>query len=147
MVDLDVMRHVTEEIIPFNKWLGMKVEHIDRGHITVSIPWRPEIVGDPMVPAMHGGVIGAVADAAGGIAVWTTFENPASRLSTVDLRVDYLRPGRQEKLIAAATVIRTGARLGWADVRLYHPSRESDLVASARGVYAIKTPKHARTDG
>jgi acyl-coenzyme A thioesterase PaaI-like protein len=48
--------------------------------------------------------------------------------------------------MATATVLRTGARLGWADIRLFHPGRESDLVASARGVYAIKVPKHARTD-
>lgn len=146
MVDLDVLRQVAEELIPFNKWLGMKVEHLERGLLTVSIPWRPEIVGDPTVPALHGGVIGAVADAAGGIAVWSTLENAAARLSTVDLRIDYLRPGKQEKLLATATVIRSGTRLGWADIRLFHPDRESDLVASARGVYAIKIPKHARLD-
>jgi len=147
MVDLDVLRQVAEEFVPFNKWLGMKVERLERGHLTVSIPWRPEIVGDPTIPALHGGVIGAVADAAGGIAVWSTLENAVARVSTVDLRVDYLRPGKPEKLIATAIVIRTGTRLGWADVRLFHPDRESDLVASARGVYAIKIPKHARTDG
>lgn len=148
MVDLEVLRELTEEFIPFNKWLGMKVEHMERGRLTVSIPWRAELVGDPTVPAMHGGIIGAVADAAGGIAIWTTFDNPATRLSTVDLRIDYLRPGKAERLIAAATVIRTGARLGWADVRLYHPGREADPIAAARGVYAIKgPPKHARQEG
>lgn len=147
MLDLELLRQVAEEFIPFNKWLGMKVEDIDRGRVTISIPWRPEIVGDPTVPALHGGVIGAVADATGGIAVWTTLENPMSRVSTVDMRVDYLRPGKQEKLIAEAIVIRSGGRLGWADVRLYHPTRETDLVATARAVYAIKIPKHARLDG
>ena len=147
MMDLDVLRQVAEEFIPFNKWLGMKVEHLERGHLTVSIPWREEIVGDPTVPALHGGVIGAVADAAGGIVIWSTLENAASRVSTVDLRVDYLRPGKQETLMAIATVLRTGPRLGWADIRLFHPGRESDLIASARGVYTIKTPKPMRLDG
>ena len=142
MFDLDVLRQVAEEFIPFNKWLGMKVEHLERGHVTISIPWRPEIVGDPTVPALHGGVIGAVADATGGIAVWSMLENPTSRLSTVDMRVDYLRPGKQEKLIAESNVLRLGARLGWADVRLYHPGRETHLVATARAVYTIKVPKH-----
>ncbi|MBK9259254.1 MAG: hotdog fold thioesterase [Polyangiaceae bacterium] len=147
MVHLDVLRQLCEEFIPFNKWLGVKVEHIDRGHITLSIPWRPEFVGDPTVPALHGGVIAAVADAAGGVAVWTGLKNPASRLSTVDLRMDYLRPGREEKLIADAKVVRVGARLGWADVQCFHPSAETELVASARGVYAIKNPKQPRADG
>lgn len=147
MLDLEVLRQVAEELVPFNKWLGMKVEHMDRGRVTISIPWRPEIVGDPTVPALHGGVIGAVADATGGIAVWTMVDNPATRISTVDMRVDYLRPGKQETLVADAHVIRFGARLGWADVRLYHPEKETDLVATARAVYAIKIPKHARLDG
>jgi len=146
MVDLDLLKQVFEEFIPFNNWLGMKVEHLERGHVTVSIPWRPEIVGDPTVPALHGGVIGAVADATGGMAVWSTLDNPAPRVSTFDMRVDTLRPGKPEKLIPVATIIRTGSRLGWADVRLHH-GRESELVASARAVYAIKIPKHARSDG
>jgi uncharacterized protein (TIGR00369 family) len=147
MLDLDVLREVAEELIPFNKWLGMKIEHMERGHVIASIPWRPEIVGDPTVPALHGGVIGAVADATGGMAVWSLLDNPASRLSTVDMRVDYLRPGKQEKLIASSHVVRLGARLGWADVRLYHPGRENELIATGRAVYTIKIPKHARTDG
>jgi uncharacterized protein (TIGR00369 family) len=147
MLDLDVLKQVAEELVPFNKWLGMKVEQMEQGRVTISIPWRPEIVGDPTVPALHGGVIGAVADATGGIAVWTMVENPATRISTVDMRVDYLRPGRQETLVAEAHVIRFGARLGWADVRLFHPGRETETVATARAVYAIKTPKHARSDG
>jgi uncharacterized protein (TIGR00369 family) len=147
MLDFDVLRQLVEEFVPFNKWLGMKVEHIEHGHITLSIPFRPELVGDPTMPALHGGVIGAVADAAGGFAIWTTLKSPTTRLSTVDLRIDYLRPGREDTLFAAASIIRVGARLGWADIRLFHPGNEADLVASARGVYAVKNPKHAHSEG
>ncbi len=147
MVDFDVLRQLVEEFVPFNKWLGVKVEHIERGLITLSIPFRPELVGDPAMPALHGGVIGALADAAGGFAIWSTLKNPAARLSTVDLRVDYLRPGREDTLFATASIIRVGSRLGWADVRLFHPGHEADMVASARGVYAIKIPKHAHSEG
>ncbi len=147
MLDLETLKQVAEEFIPFNKWLGMKVVEMSRGHVTLSIPWRPEIIGDPTIPALHGGVIGAVADAAGGIAVWTGLDNVLARVSTVDMRVDYLRPGKPETLIAVADVIRSGTRLGWADVRLHHAGRESELVATARAVYAIKIPKHARTEG
>jgi uncharacterized protein (TIGR00369 family) len=147
MLDLEVLRQIAEEFIPFNKWLGMKVEHMERGRVTISIPSRPEIVGDPTVPALHGGVIGAVADATGGIALWTMLENPATRISTVDMRVDYLRPGKPEKLFAEAHVIRSGGRLGWSDVRLYHAGKEADTIATARAVYAIKTPKQPRAEG
>jgi len=143
MLDQEVFRQLVEEFIPFNKWLGVKAEHIERGHVTLSVPWRDELIGDPVRQAIHGGVLSALADTAGGICVWTTLETPTTqRLSTVDLRVDYLRPGRKERIIAAAKTVRLGAKLGWADIELFHPSAERELVAMARGVYAVKTPKH-----
>jgi uncharacterized protein (TIGR00369 family) len=143
MLDPSALKQLTEELIPFNKWLGVKVERMERGNVTLAIPWREELIGDPVRQALHGGVISTLADTAGGICVWTALEDPAlGRLSTIDLRVDYLRPGRREKLVAAASAIRIGAKIGWADIKLYHPSAEDDLVATARGVYAIKTPKH-----
>jgi len=147
MLDLDVFRQLAEELIPFNKWIGLKVEHLARGHVTLSIPWRDELIGDPVRQAIHGGVISMLADTAGGFCVWTTMDNPAlGRVSTVDLRVDYLRPGRREKLVGDATTVRVGAKLGWADVRLYHPSAAAELIATARGVYALKHPKQASRD-
>lgn len=142
MLDVSILKQLAEEMIPFNRWLGIKAERIERGHATLVVPWRDELIGDPLRQAIHGGVISALADTTGGICVWTALENPTSaRLSTVDLRVDYLRPGRREMLIAQANIIRVGAKLGWADIKLFHPSAESELVAIARGVYAIKTPK------
>ncbi|MDI3282912.1 hotdog fold thioesterase [Polyangium sp. 15x6] len=147
MLDLDVFRQLAEELIPFNKWIGVKVDHLARGHVTLSIPWRDELIGDPVRQAIHGGVISMLADTAGGLCVWTAIENPAlGRVSTVDLRVDYLRPGRRETLVGDATTVRVGGKLGWADIRLYHPSAASELVATARGVYALKNPKQPSRD-
>ena len=57
-----------EEKIPFNKLLGMKVVSIAEGCCEMSIPIRPELVGDPSRPALHGGVISALADTVGGLA-------------------------------------------------------------------------------
>lgn len=147
MLDPDLFRKLAEELIPFNKWLGLKVEHLAKGHITLSIPWRDELIGDPIRQAIHGGVISTLADTAGGLCVWSAIENPTTgRVSTVDLRVDYLRPGRREALVGDATTVRVGAKLGWADIRLYHPSAASELVATARGVYALKHPKQPQRD-
>lgn len=143
MLDPATFKQLAEELIPFNKWLGVQALRIAPGDVSLAVPWREELIGDPIRQALHGGVISTLADATGGLCVWTALENPAtSRLSTVDLRVDYLRPGRRETLVAAATAIRIGAKLGWADIKLYHPSSERELVATARGVFAIKIPKH-----
>lgn len=97
-----------------------------------------------MRPALHGGVISMLADTAGGMTVWTTLDNPSARVSTIDLRVDYLRPGKLERLIAEGTVVRVGRSVGVADIRLFHPGSEDETVATGKGVYAIKVPKQHR---
>jgi uncharacterized protein (TIGR00369 family) len=55
------------------------------------LPVRPEFVGDPRRPALHGGVLSALIDTAGGVAAWSALGTGGS-VSTVDLRVDYLQP-------------------------------------------------------
>jgi uncharacterized protein (TIGR00369 family) len=109
--------------------------------VEIQVPWRDELVGDPMKPAMHGGVISALADTAGGMAIWSALENPLLRVSTIDLRVDYLRPGRLENILAEAKTVRVGRSVGVADIRLFHASARGDTVATGKGVYAIKLPR------
>jgi uncharacterized protein (TIGR00369 family) len=145
-MELSVLRQVMEELIPFNKFLGVRAPHLARGEARLELPWRDEFIGDPMRPAMHGGVISALADAAGGMAVWSALDQETARVSTIDLRIDYLRPGRLERLAAAATVVRVGGRVGVADIRLYHPGADSETVATGKGVYAIKIPKAPKHD-
>ena len=60
------------------------------------------------------------------------------RPSTIDLRVDYLRPGRAETLIAEAEVLRMGNRVGVTSIRAYHPDRPGETIAEGKGVYAVK---------
>ena len=140
-MDLDVLRQVTEELIPFNRFLGMRVVLVERGHVEIEIPWRDELVGDPMKPAVHGGVISALADAAGGMAIWSALENPLQRISTIDIRVDYLRPGRLENLLAEATAARVGRSVAVADIRVFHGSARDETVATGKAVYVIKVPR------
>src|SRR5262245_4595344 len=142
-MDLAVLRQVIEHFIPFNKFLGIRVALLEHGRTTLELPWREELVGDPTRPAMHGGVISTLADTTGGMAVWSALEHPHARVSTIDLRVDYLRPGRLEAIAAEAHVVRLGGRVGVADVRLFHPTKPDETVATGKGVYAIKIPKTA----
>jgi len=130
-----------EDFIPFNRFLGIKVAALSDDHVHLTLPFRPEFVGDPMRPAMHGGVISTLADVAGGLAVWTGLADPRGRVATIDLRVDYLLPGRLERLDAKAHVVRKGNRVGVVDVVLFHPVRADEAVATAKGVYNIVTRK------
>lgn len=142
-MDASLLRQVMEEMIPFNKFLGIRAERIDRGNVRLELPFRDELIGDPLKRALHGGVLSTLADVAGGAAAWSAIEDPMARVSTVDLRVDYLRPGRPHTVIADATVVRLGGRIAVTDMKMFHPGGESEPIATGKGVYVVKVPKHA----
>ncbi len=137
----EVLRQLAEEWIPFNKLIGIRALRVDRGDILFEVPFRAELIGDPVKRALHGGVLSMMADTAGGFAVWSALDDPRARVSTIDLRIDYLRPGKQEDIHAHATLVRAGKTVGVADVRLFHPSDPAATIATGKGVYAIRVGK------
>ena len=126
-----------EEYIPFNRLLGMRCLEVEDGFARVELPFRPELVGNPEIPALHGGAISSTLDTTGGLAVWSR-ARPDDRVSTIDLRVDYLRPGRAEPLIVTAALVRLGNRVGVAELRAFHPDDEDRPIAAGMGVYSVK---------
>lgn len=132
----DVLKEFFERGIPFNEHLGMKVDHLEPGRCVLRIPFQKHFVGDPLRPALHGGVLSALADAGGGLAVFTTFEDLTTRLATVDLRIDYLRPGRLQDLHCDARVIRAGNRVAVSAMVVHHGD-PAEAVVEGRGVYNI----------
>src|SRR5580700_10279367 len=142
-MDLDNLAHFMETGIPFNRVLGIKLRSIDKGHAILEVPFRDELIGDPFRPALHGGVLSALADAAGGAAVWGSVPDPRSRISTIYLRIDYLRPARLETVVADARVVRLGNRVGVVDVRMFHDSAADVTIATGKGVYNVSPPKKA----
>lgn len=127
---------VFEEQIPFNRLIGLRVVEIDSGSVLLHVPYRADLVGDFMRPALHGGVVSSCADVAGGMAVWSTL-SPDDRVSTIDLRVDYLQPAAAGDLWCRAEVLRVGNRVSVADVILYQDSPDTPI-AAGRCAYNIK---------
>lgn len=123
--------------IPFNKVLGLRVTFLDSGLCNMKVPFREDLIGDPIRRALHGGVISAALDTCGGAALWTQC-GEGDRLSTVDLRVDYLRKGEPEDLYVDGTVLRLGNRVGVTEMVAYHPGRRDEPIASGKGVYNVR---------
>lgn len=96
-----------------------------------------------LAPGSDGGGVYAIQDTAGGIAggsfgrVWS-LTRPMDRVSTIDLRIDYLRPGRSQALIATAEVVRLGNRVGVTQLRAFHDGFEDNPVAAGMGVYSVR---------
>jgi uncharacterized protein (TIGR00369 family) len=129
----DLLR-LMEEHVPFNRFLGMRGESIGKGSCVLVLPVRPEFVGDPRRPALHGGVLSSLIDTAGGLAAWSALV-PGESVSTVDLRVDYLEPaGLGAELRAAADLVRKGNRVCHVRIAL---TQAAVLVAEGRAVYNI----------
>lgn len=133
-----------EQGIPYNLFLGLRCEVLREGVCVLRVPWRDELVGDPFRPAVHGGVTSMLADTAGGGAVFTMMASQYDRTSTVDLRVDYLRPGPAADLVCEAKVVRMGNRVAVTRMHVYSGeipevgSKAYDQpIATAQGVYNI----------
>lgn len=136
-VDLEALRQFFDNGIPFNAYLGLKITDLERGHVVAELPFRKEFVGNPVRNALHGGVISMVADTVGGAALFT-LTNPGDSVATIDLRVDYLRPGRPKPLRGEGRVVRFGNRVGVSAITITHPDEPDHPIAVAKGVYNLK---------
>lgn len=135
---LAMVRELMEQSIPFNQVLGIEVAALERGFARLEIPFRDQLIGDPNRPALHGGVLSALIDTAGGAAAFTMVDFPGDRVSTIDLRVDYLRPGEQSRLAAEARVTRMGNRVASVDITCFHPDQPDRLIATGKAAYNVK---------
>ena len=134
----DIIRRFFDVEIPFNQLVGMRVTELGEGYAVIRVPFKPELVGDKNRPALHGGVLSALIDAAGGAAAFTKVHLPGDTLSTLDMRVDYLRPAELRTVIAEGHVSRMGNRVASVDVRCYHEGESERLIATGKAVYSVK---------
>ena len=67
---LQLLKEITEEKIPFNKLIGMKIETLDLDKIGIRFEMRPELFGNFTRGNLHGGVISSVLDVTGGMVAW-----------------------------------------------------------------------------
>ncbi len=137
-VPLDLLQTFVEERVPFNRFLGLRVKSIEKGKVVVRLPFQDGLVGDVLRPALHGGAIAATIDATAGSAAFTNVTTN-DRLSTIDLRIDYLRPAPKKDLLATATVLRMGSRVAVVDVVVAVDGEEEEgrPVAEGRCVFSV----------
>ncbi|MCU0662221.1 MAG: thioesterase family protein [Myxococcota bacterium] len=142
-----MLRQIYETALPFNRLLGMRILSLEGKLAVVRVDMRTDLVGNPFRESLHGGVIGAVIDVAGGLAaslgLLAAFHDlpdeevakRMARLSTVDMRVDFLRPGLGEHFICRAQSLRTGQKIGHA--RMDFENDQGELIAVGMGTYYL----------
>ncbi len=130
-------KRLMENEIPFNKHLGLKTLALREGYARLTLPFRQEFIGDQRRPAIHGGIIATLIDVCGGAATWTHFKIE-DKISTLDIRVDYLRPGPDDDLIAESEVLRVGNRVAAVNTRVYSARDRETVIAEGKAVYNIR---------
>ena len=136
------------EKIPFNRTLDLKLEHLDREKVVMRFEMKEALVGNFIHRILHGGVTSSVLDMAGGMAamasiVFTGSEKTEqdilqmiTRTSTVNLQINYIRPGRGETFTATAWLAHSGNKIAFAQMELRNETNE--LIATGSASYLFK---------
>ena len=144
---LEGFRQIYEEKIVFNQTLGLKLVSIRPEGVEARIDMRHALVGHFAYNRIHGGVISAALDAIGSAAVMAALaakhmdEAPAKRLErfaklgTIDLRIDYLRPGIGEHFTIHAEALRVGSRVGTSRMEFRGP--DGTLMSAGAAAYIV----------
>jgi len=141
------LKEIFEERIVFNQVLGLKIDAMAAEGVAGHIDMRSELIGHFSHQRLHGGVISAGLDAMGGLAVMAAIgarhldEPPQQRLlrfgklGTIDLRIDYLRPGVGERFELRAQVMRLGSRV--ASTRMEFLGADGRLLSTGSAAYIV----------
>jgi uncharacterized protein (TIGR00369 family) len=141
------LKDIFEDKIVFNRLLGLKITQLTPERAVARIAMRNELVGHYSFNRLHGGVISAGLDAMGGLAVMAAIgarhmdESPLERLhrfaklGTIDLRIDYLRPGIGEHFELRTEVMRLGSRV--ASTRMEFLGSDGKLLSTGSGAYIV----------
>jgi uncharacterized protein (TIGR00369 family) len=121
---------------PVHRGLRLRVVAADQAQVRFEARTGPEHAGEEGRPYLHGGVVATLLDTA---ATFALIQATGVDWGTVDLRVDFVRPAPAGPLLASATAVHTGRRLGRATAELTDPST-GRLLASAAGTFARTAP-------
>jgi uncharacterized protein (TIGR00369 family) len=124
--------------IPYMRFLGMTAE-LAGDEMTAILPFAPHLVGNVTIPALHGGVIGAFLEMTA-LCQLAVREPLRRQPKTIDVTIEYLRPGRAQTTYARADVRKVGRRIANVHVEAWQDHRASP-VAALRGHFLLSLPQ------
>jgi uncharacterized protein (TIGR00369 family) len=115
------------ERIPYARFLGVRAE-LAGDEMTMILPFGDHIVGNPTLPAIHGGVLGAFMEMTA-LAQLSVKEGQARQPRVIDVSVEYLRSGRPLTTYARADIKRVGRRIANVHVEAWQEQRAQPIAA------------------
>lgn len=124
------------EAVPYAGFLGISAVMVE-GELLGRLKFADHLIGNPMLPALHGGVIGALLESTAIFQlIWETEAILLPR--TITLTVDYLRSGRAVDTFARGVLTRQGRRVACVRVEAWQDDR-SRPIAVASAHFLIET--------
>jgi len=148
-VVLEKIREYYLEKLPFNKVLGIDIDLLDyeTGEAVTSFNMKENLIGNLFAGILHGGVTASVIDLTGGLSAFIScakshegkslefIEKKLISSATIDMRVDYLRPGKGSAFMCKSRIIRAGLRIVVAKIDLYN--EKETRIATGTATYFI----------
>jgi acyl-coenzyme A thioesterase PaaI-like protein len=143
MTDPEILKHTREsgdfsrmlDAVPYAKWVGLQCERFG-DDLIFRLPKKEENLGNPILPAIHGGVIGGFMEMSAAIYLMMsrdTFRMPR----IVDFSLDYLRAGLNRETYAECRLTRQGNRVANVMITAWQKSR-SQPIATARAHFLLE---------
>jgi uncharacterized protein (TIGR00369 family) len=123
--------------IPYARFLGVQAE-LHGDEMTAILPFAEHLIGNPTLPAIHGGVLGAFMEMTA-LAQLSIAHGHARQPRVIDVTVQYLRSGKPLTTYARARVNKAGRRIANVYVEAWQSERASPI-ASLHGHFLI-SPK------
>ena len=120
--------------IPYIRFLGMEAE-LDAEGLLCRLPFAPHLIGNTQLPALHGGVIGAFMEMTA-LAQLSVIAPSAKVHKTIDITIEYLRPGKAMTMYARADVRKIGRQIANVHVEAWQEARDKPA-AALRGHFLL----------
>lgn len=131
------------ERTPYARFLGVRAE-LAGDEMTAVLPFADHLIGNPTLPALHGGVLGAFMEMTA-VAQLSIAQRLERQPKPVDVNIEYLRSGRPVETFARAVIKRSGRRIANVHVEAWQSTRASPI-AALHGHFLI-TPQSDATGG
>lgn len=123
--------------IPYADYLGIRVSDPAPGSDAplYRLPYADKLIGNPRLPALHGGVVAGFAETAAMLHLVQALQG-AKFPKGVDFAVDYLRAARPVETFAQCELVRVGARVALVQVRCWQSGPDNPII-NARGHFVL----------
>ncbi len=129
------------ERIPYARFLGIRAE-LKGDELTLVMPFSQHLIGNPLLPALHGGVVGALLEVTS-LTQLAIASKSEQFPKTVDISIDYLRSGKPVDTYARARIVKIGRRIANVQAEAWQGER-TQPIAALHGHFMTPETEEAR---